>query len=1080
MPAAARSPLQGSVGAATALSALTLAGGAIDLAGNAAIETAGGAVTAEAPVVLISAGATTATSDTTDAGHVASGAAIALVSVDGSIAGDQALTMKAGTGGVISVQSALGAGTALGAVTLSDAALDLGANAGITTLAGAVAQTGATILGGASTIDTTDGGLSTGADITIGTVDASAPGGAALQLAAGTGTIALTGSLGGATALGAVTLGDAVLEIGANVSILSSGGAIAETGATILAGGAATSTQIATTATVTFTGPIDGSLAGKQSLSITGGAISLGQSVGAGTPFGALTLDGSGLIALGPNFGITTAGGSVSFYGAVAAAGSVTIDTTAGNTKPAGAAILFESGFDGAGALSLDAGSDSPIALLGSLGETTPLAAVTFNDATLNLAANVTITTAGGPFTQTGATVLIAGTAPSVSAIDTSGGSAITLAGTIDASAAGAQGLTLNTGGAGTVTLAGAVGTTTPLGGLSMNDGLLAIAPNVGIVTAGGAVSNTGPVILLGGTNATVTTIATNGGLASAGATIALGGAIDGAVAGDQALTLNAGTAGTVTLGGNVGAATALGAVTVSGGSLLLPANFALTTAGGAVAIGDNLSTATSLLGSGPTVTRIDTTNGGGVAAGANITLEGTFDGSIGGAQALTLDAGSGGTIALFASLGAATPMGAITMSDDVLLFEGSADLQFITTAGGAISETGATLVQAGLGFRISTAGGAVPAGADVTFAGTIDTASPLADIVSALSINAGTGGTIALMGNVGSVTPISTLTFADAELDLAPNISITSNLLFPLPGIPGFILSEVSFSQTGATVLLGGTQSTLTTITSASVDGGGSITFAGPIDATAPGRQALSLDAGLVTLLGSIGAHTPLGALTLTGVRFQFAGNIAITTAGAPVTEVPVAGVFAGDGANTLEADGATPTLMVVDTTAAGTMPAGANVTFVGGMTGGSAGLQSLTVAAGTSGTIAFSGGPAIGGGFGAALGALNFTDAELVLDNIPAITTAGGTISQTGATILTGSATPTVAISTAGDVISMPLSANITFAGPIDGSGAVKPALTINAGTAGTVALLGSVGATTALGGCRSPMPRCNSGRA
>ena len=67
--------------------------------------------------------------------------------------------------------------------------------------------------------------------------------------------------------------------------------------------------------------------------------------------------------------------------------------------------------------------------------------------------------------------------------------------------------------------------------------------------------------MLLAGGSPSATTIATTAAGAAAGANITFGGTIDGGAAGRQALTLAAGTGGTIMLGGDLGATTPLGTV---------------------------------------------------------------------------------------------------------------------------------------------------------------------------------------------------------------------------------------------------------------------------------------------------------------------------------------------------------------------------------------------------------------------------------------------------------------------------------------------------------------------------------------
>ena len=118
----------------------------------------------------------------------------------------------------------------------------------------------------------------------------------------------------------------------------------------------------------------------------------------------------------------------------------------------------------------------------------------------------------------------------------------------------------------------GNIGAATALGALTLDDALLELAANATIATSGGAITQTGATELLGGSAATATLIdATAGGTAPQGANVGFAGTIDGSGTGKQALSITAGT-GTVTIGGAVGAATALGAIALTDGDSILPA----------------------------------------------------------------------------------------------------------------------------------------------------------------------------------------------------------------------------------------------------------------------------------------------------------------------------------------------------------------------------------------------------------------------------------------------------------------------------------------------------------------------------
>ena len=140
----------------------------------------------------------------------------------------------------------------------------------------------------------------------------------------------------------------------------------------------------------------------------------------------------------------------------------------------------------------------------------------------------------------------------------------------------------------------------------------------------------------------------TNAGGTPVGANITLSSTCNGA----KNFTLNGGTGGTVAFGA-IGGTTALTTFTASGTTITQNATAKTTgainyTGSTAINLGGNITTSGSVINlSGPvTLTAnavLDTTNAGGTAAGANITLSRTVNG----AKTLTLNGGTGGTVSL-------------------------------------------------------------------------------------------------------------------------------------------------------------------------------------------------------------------------------------------------------------------------------------------------------------------------------------------------------------------------------------------------------------------------------------------------
>ncbi len=352
--------------------------------------------------------------------------------------------------------------------------------------------------------------------------------------------------------------------------------------------------------------------------------------------------------------------------GPITLGGGVTLATTAGGAT-AGANLTLTGAVDaavaGAESLTLDAGIAGTIALSGSIGSGTALGAVTITDHVLNLAADVGIATDDAAFSQTGATILQGGMTAGATTITTSGGNLAL--GAVDATSPGAQSLALAAG-AGTITLSGAIGGATALGAITLSDGSLHIGAGVGSIKSDAAFSQTGATLLQGA----ATTVAV------ANANIGFSGTIDGTSSGAEALTLQAGT-GTITLTGNVGSSTPLGAVTVTGGGAVLDGSLS----GGAISVAGSTGV---LLGAAVTSTGGQIYNGVvTLDAATSLTDTGgnaiTFDSTIDGAE--TLHVSTSGTIALAQTIGATTPLGAVTLAGGAVdidaAISGGADQRF-------------------------------------------------------------------------------------------------------------------------------------------------------------------------------------------------------------------------------------------------------------------------------------------------------------------------------------------------------------------------------------------------------------------
>ena len=637
------------------------------LSGNVALTLSGNAVS----LGLTSLGSLTATGATiTTAGVTTSGAQryTGATTLNGSYAtGGNAFTVTGGSTLAGNTSIATGGGNAsFGtlagahgfAVNAANGNVTLGVANGLTSLAatgsaitssgastsGAQSYTGATTLGGA--YSTGGGSFAANGATTLGSATTVATGGGNASF----GTISGANSLGVNAGTGNVTLG-----------AVSGLGALTATGATIATLGAATSGNQAYTGATTLRGAYTtggGSFAvngagtlgsattvatggGNASFGALGGANSLGVNAGTGNvTLGAvngltsLTASGASITSAGAatsgaqlytgatTLGGTynTGGGAFAVNGSTTLGGATTIATGGGNAS-------FAS-IGGANSLGVNAGGGTV-----NLGAVTGLSALTATGTTISTGGAVTTgaqnyvgattlrgayTTGGGNFGVNGATTLGSATTVATGGGNASfgtvgGGNSLGVsAGTGNVTLGNVNGLTsLATSGT-TITTAGA----TTSGGQSY----------VGATTLGGAYTSGGDFTVSGATTlASATTIATSSGNASFGI-------VDAALAGGQAMTLDAGNA--IATLGTLGAQTRLGAVSVHAGQTVLNGasnaanSFGFTGGPGA----------TVQLTQGNTV--FDTTlpgNGGGA-----ITIASNLVGTVNGQQNVSFIAGNG------------------------------------------------------------------------------------------------------------------------------------------------------------------------------------------------------------------------------------------------------------------------------------------------------------------------------------------------------------------------------------------------------------------------------------------------------
>ena len=756
------------------------------------------------------------------------------ITFSSTIDGANALSLQAGTG-TITFGGNVGATTPLASLTAnaSSIAARSVSTVGDQSYIGALALNGASYTASNGAFSET-GATTLNADTTVGSKNisfSSAVNGAkALSLLAGTGTITLGGNVG-VTSLAAS--GSAITA--QNVSTV---GDQTYAGALTLNGGSYTASNGAFNATGATTLGTDTTVNGKN--------ISFSSAVN-----GAKTLSlqaGSGTITLGGNVNVTSlaANGSaisaqnVSTTGDQSYTGALTLNganytasngafnatgaTTLGaDTTVNGKNISFSSTLNGAKALSLQAGTGT-ITLGGNVGVTSLAAngsAISAQNVstTGNQSYTGAVTLNGGSYTA-GNGAFSASGATTLGTDTTINGQNISFSSTVD----GAKALTLQAT-SGAITLGGDVGVTS----LAAN-GSTITAQNV---STSGNQSYTGAVTLNGGSYTASNGAFNASGAATLGAdTIVTGKDISfsSTVNGAKTLTLQAGP-GAITLGGNV-SVTSLAA----NGSTIAAQNVSTTG-------NQSYTGALTLNGASYTASNGAFSAVGATTLGTDATVNGnniSFSGTINGAKALSLQAGTG-TISLGGNVSVAS-----------LAANGSAiTAQSVSTSGnqsytGALTLTGGSYTASSGAFNAS---GATTLGTDTTVDANSIAFSSSIDGAKVLSLQS--TGTVTLGGSV-SVTSLT----ATGSTIAAQNVSTVGNQSYAgavtLNGA-SYTASNGAFSVTGATTL--GADTTVN---------GQNIGFSSTIN----GARTLSLQAGTgdITLGGDVGGSTRLAGLTVTG----------------------------------------------------------------------------------------------------------------------------------------------------------------------------------------------------------------------
>ncbi len=855
-------------------------------------------------------------------------------------AGSFAVGVIGGTSGItigandVSLTSLAGTVTGLSTVNASSSSLAVTAGAALSlpqmsiagpqtyTAGGSGITLGASVTGTAAGAITFNGPVTLGADLSVQSTHSAidfngtlAGAGHQLTVNAGTGTVGFDAAVSNLGSTG---------DAGAALQLTSSGARFDST--------LGANNGLAVTGPVTFADTV--TLADGNAASVFTGQVTLGKAGGMNlSGYDGMTFNNGVLLQNGPA-AITSNNAALAFQTAGSVSGPYALALDSGTQSLTGLDRL---------------GGDLTSLSVTALNPTIPVGGVTIagaqtytatNGSSITLAGNVTSTAAGAITFNSPVTV---GAAATVSSTD----SAIHFADTLD----GNRNLTVSSG-SGTKTFTGPVGHVSALGSgtgaaltlqgsgtatfddtLEARSGLSAAGPVVftqDVTLANGDTGSTfaGAVTSGGGSGNAISGfdgIAFNGGLtlsggdvsvASNGSTLGFGGA----VAGPHALTLNAlaGGAGTVTGLDQIGFASDLTGLTVTAQTLSLPGT------GLAVAGPMSFSAAGGLTlngavgqSSGPATGQVDF-NGPMTLATGPVTVTThdapvNFNGTVNGAQALAVNAGSG-TTTFSAAVGATTALASLA-----------------TDAGGTTALNGATVRTSGaqaFNDAVTLGAGTTLTGSDVTFAGSLDGAQ-------ALTVNA--SGTTTFGGVVGGNTALASLT-TNAGGSTALNAGAVTT----------------SGAQTYNDAVTLGADTTLA---------GAGLTFNGTLD----GARSLTANAGTsaVQFNGAVGDTTALTALAANGLTVTAAdvtttstqaytaisgvtlgGDLSSTHSDITVTGPATLGadvaISTGAGAGNITFTGATST---VNGAHALTLAAGAGNVVLGGAAGGITPLTGMTI---------------------------------------------------------------------------------------------------------------------------------------
>lgn len=635
---------------------------------------AGGNITVSAAITTSGGNISLTANDNTGGSATGSGSILVNANLDTTNGND--------TGGAVSLTVSGGTGT----VTIG---------ADVITRSGAITVTGPAIVNGARTLDTSDGngGTNTAAISFSSTINGNAAGADTLTLDAGDApgsvgsAVTLSGAIGGTTTLGGLTILEASTVSSNGITTGGTGNVAVEHSGTHTVNG-----TINLQGTYTQTGGGGTTFAGGTGITTTADAVSFANTVTVSTNTeisvgdADITLSGAVGIAGGQTLTLTSDervqlnGGSNSITGP----GNLTI-------RPGSAVPVHITSGANANELDIDVGDIAAVAssvglfTIGSSTQNTALTvdnAVTFKTSTtlvtagnLSLANTADITASAGTLTLHGGADG-AGTVSFGTGIDLNAGSIILRAG--NGAGTGAVDAITNT----PTFRAAAGGATSPAAFTLEQDASIADADIPAAAQFAGGLSGLDLTLDSDAGNVTLSTAAKVAGtdLVLNGADITLGAFIV-----PNSVTMNA--TGTINL------------------------NESIATPGGIIQLNGNV-----LLG---VDVGLDSTNSGGVAAGAAIGITGTVEGTTGSTEDLFIQAGTGGVVTLGGAVGGTTRLNTFQITNSGGFSTQAVRAVAITTSNAASTGVFNGLLDADGAISIVGTGATLNAGANTTSAGT-------------------------------------------------------------------------------------------------------------------------------------------------------------------------------------------------------------------------------------------------------------------------------------------------------------------------------------------------------------------------